>query len=88
MHAFYEYTYCLQDGKGRISLSDLTTACWQYSLPTEPELLAQVMDYCDVDRDGYIDYLEFSNFLNINMPSGVTEAEVCTSIASAQFLVK
>mgnify|MGYP001791351972 FL=1 len=34
------------------------------------------MDYCDVDRDGFINYEEFSNFLNYNMPSGIAEAEV------------
>lgn len=69
----------LQECKGRISLGDLATVCWQYSLPTEPELLAQVMDYCDVDRDGFINYEEFSNFLNYNMPSGIAEAEVSIS---------
>ncbi|XP_067933716.1 EF-hand domain-containing family member B-like [Watersipora subatra] len=65
-----------KENKGRISLEDLNTACWQYSLPSEPELLAQVMEYCDVDKDGFIDYMEFANFLNYNMPSGVTEAEI------------
>lgn len=71
----------LQECKGRISLNDLATVCWQYSLPTEPELLAQVLDYCDVDRDGFINYAEFANFLNYNMPSGIAEAEVSNNIS-------
>lgn len=31
------------------------------------------MDYCDANRDGYIDYVEFANFLNWKdiMPTGL-----------------
>lgn len=28
------------------------------------ELLEALLSYCDVDKDGTIDYQEFSNFLN------------------------
>ena len=38
--------------------------CVQYHLPLEPELLELLLDSCDANRDGYIDYIEFSNFLN------------------------
>ena len=38
--------------------------CLQYYLPLEPELLEQLLDTCDANRDGFIDYVEFSNFLN------------------------
>lgn len=43
---------------------ELRDACFQFNLPVEPELLEQLMDTCDVNRDGQIDYVEFSNFLN------------------------
>ena len=38
----------------------------------EPELLECMLDYCDIDGDGQIDYQEFANFLNWKdkMPSG------------------
>lgn len=61
-----------KDGSGRIKLDGLREACIQYHLPVEPELLEQLMDYCDSNKDGSINYLEFSNFLNWKdkMPSG------------------
>ncbi|XP_060065621.1 EF-hand domain-containing family member B-like [Ylistrum balloti] len=61
-----------KDGSGKIKMQGLREACAQYHLPVEPELLEQLMDYCDTNRDGCIDYLEFSNFLNWKdkMPSG------------------
>ena len=54
-------------------MNDLREACIQFHLPVEPELLCQLMDYCDSDRDGKINYLDFANFLNWKdkMPSGL-----------------
>ena len=68
----YFYFLFIQDGTGKISVQNLRQVCFQFNLPTEPELLEQVMDYCDTDRDGLISYLEFSNFLNWKdkLPSG------------------
>lgn len=70
MHAFKFYD---KKGTGRIDIADLREVCIQFNLPVEPELLEQVLDYCDANKDGYIDYLEFSNFLNWKdkMPSGL-----------------
>ena len=63
--ALFLYLFlCVQSGCGRLSVDDLREACVQFQVPTEPELLEQLLDTCDVDRDGRIDYLEFSNFLN------------------------
>ncbi|XP_041374542.1 EF-hand domain-containing family member B-like [Gigantopelta aegis] len=64
---FYDKSGC-----GKISLEDLREACIQFQLPAEPELLEQLVDTCDVDRDGLINYIEFCNFLNWKdkMPSG------------------
>ncbi|XP_052815590.1 EF-hand domain-containing family member B-like [Mya arenaria] len=64
-----------KDGKGKIDMDDLREACIQFHLPVEPELLCQLMDYCDLDRDGKINYLEFANFLNWKdkMPTGLDQ---------------
>ncbi|VDI52397.1 Hypothetical predicted protein [Mytilus galloprovincialis] len=61
VHAFRYYD---KDGKGVIDINDLREVCIQYHLPLEPELLEQLLDSCDANRDGAIDYVEFSNFLN------------------------
>lgn len=68
-------------------MKGLRAACVQFHLPIEPELLEQLLDYCDVNRDGYIDYLEFSNFLNWKdkMPSGFPDKKgklsmICTIV--------
>merc|ERR1719367_615849 len=61
-----------QEGKGKISLGDLRQVCVKYRLPVDPEILERVFDYCDADKDGMINYVEFANFLNWKekMPSG------------------
>ena len=45
-------------------MAGLRESCLKFHLPVEPELLEQLMDICDVNRDGFIDYVEFANFLN------------------------
>ncbi|KAK6165768.1 hypothetical protein SNE40_022627 [Patella caerulea] len=53
-----------KDNCGKISISGLREVCVEFNLPLAPEILEQVFDYCDVNRDGLIDYIEFANFLN------------------------
>ncbi|XP_038047870.1 EF-hand domain-containing family member B-like [Patiria miniata] len=53
-----------KNGDGKIDIQELRSCCSQFSLPIEPELLEQLIDYCDNNKDGYIDYAEFANFLN------------------------
>jgi hypothetical protein len=66
---------CEQEGKGKIDIHDLREACINYGLPVDVWLLEQVFDYCDADRDGQINYLEFANFLNWKekLPSGFAD---------------
>lgn len=64
-----------QENKGCIDIHDLREACLQYHLPVEPELLEQLLYFCDSNKDGNIDYIEFANFLNWKdkMKSGFPE---------------
>lgn len=73
VHAFRHYD---KSGTGKINLNELREVCTQFSLPVEADLLEQLMDYCDADRDGQINYTEFSNFLNWKdkLPSGLPRA--------------
>ncbi|KAK3735039.1 hypothetical protein RRG08_001829 [Elysia crispata] len=63
------------DGKGKITLSDLRNVCIKYRLPVDLDILDKVLDYCDADKDGMINYLEFANFLNWKekMPTGLED---------------
>ncbi|XP_076986527.1 EF-hand domain-containing family member B isoform X2 [Tamandua tetradactyla] len=51
-------------GDGAIDKAELRAACDQVNLHLDETLLDQLFDYCDVDKDGLINYLEFANFLN------------------------
>jgi len=81
-----------KDGSGKIDMNELRQACVQFHLPVEPELLCQLMDTCDTDRDGQINYLEFSNFLNWKdkMPTGLdaTKASPVVEEAKEKVLVQ
>lgn len=47
-----------------IDKAELREACDQAHLCLDERLLDMLFDYCDVDNDGLINYLEFANFLN------------------------
>ncbi|XP_065052077.1 EF-hand domain-containing family member B-like [Rhopilema esculentum] len=53
-----------KDSSGKIDINELREICIQFNLPIDKELLEALFDYCDIDKDGQIDYIEFSNFLN------------------------
>lgn len=67
--------YHLQEGKGKITLGNLRNVCTKYRLPVDPEILEKVLEYCDLNCQGMIDYLEFSNFLNWKekLPTGLED---------------
>nr|XP_010973668.2 EF-hand domain-containing family member B isoform X2 [Camelus dromedarius] len=50
-------------GDGAIDKAELREACDQACLHLDEKLLDQLFEYCDVDNDGLINYLEFANFL-------------------------
>lgn len=52
-----------QEGKGFIDRQDLWSVCRQFQLCVSGSVLDDLMDYCDMDGDGLISFVEFANFL-------------------------
>ncbi|XP_039973990.1 EF-hand domain-containing family member B [Xiphias gladius] len=61
LRAFRHYD---KKGKGMIDKEDLQAVCRQFRLDVSEPVLDDLMDYCDTDKDGLINFLEFANFLN------------------------
>ncbi|NWW51104.1 EFHB protein, partial [Pedionomus torquatus] len=72
LEAFRHYD---KDGDGMIDKDDLRKSCYQFNLNLDDELLDSLFDYCDLDKDGLINYLEFANFLNWKDRMAVKEFE-------------
>jgi translation elongation factor EF-G len=53
-----------KDSSGKIDENELREVCFQYNLPVDNDMLRLLIEWCDVDQDGQIDYTEFANFLN------------------------
>ncbi|NXA40103.1 EFHB protein, partial [Eudromia elegans] len=58
------FRYYDKNGDGMIDKDDLRKSCFQLNLNIDAVLLDALFDYCDLDKDGQINYLEFVNFLN------------------------
>uniref|UniRef100_A0A3B5ADA7 EF-hand domain family member B n=1 Tax=Stegastes partitus TaxID=144197 RepID=A0A3B5ADA7_9TELE len=61
LKAFRHYD---KKGKGMIDKEDLLAVCRQFQLDVSGPVLDDLMDYCDTDKVGHINFLEFANFLN------------------------
>ncbi|XP_062423603.1 EF-hand domain-containing family member B [Rhea pennata] len=72
LEAFRHYD---KNGDGMIDKDDLQKSCFQLNLNIDAELLDALFDYCDLDKDGLINYLEFANFLNWKDKMAVKEFE-------------
>ncbi|XP_063159943.1 EF-hand domain-containing family member B [Candoia aspera] len=72
LHAFHHYD---KDGDRKISREDLKSTCYQLNLDLDDELLDSLFNYCDLDKDGFINYLEFVNFLNWKDKMAIQEYE-------------
>ncbi|GAB0184424.1 EF-hand domain-containing family member B [Grus japonensis] len=72
LEAFRHYD---KNGDGMIDKDDLRKSCLQLNLNLDDELLDSLFDYCDLDQDGLINYLEFANFLNWKDKMAVKEFE-------------
>ncbi|XP_071943653.1 EF-hand domain-containing family member B-like [Antedon mediterranea] len=72
-----------KNGDGRIDINELQDCCLQFNLPVDPELLIQLISYCDANNDGTIDYNEFANFLNWKDKMSSEETLLAPSTAAA-----
>ncbi|XP_026173079.1 EF-hand domain-containing family member B isoform X2 [Mastacembelus armatus] len=61
LQAFRHYD---KKGNRMIDKEDLRDVCRQFQLDVRGSVLDDLMDYCDTDKDGLINFLEFANFLN------------------------
>eukprot|EP00064_Thunnus_orientalis_P010591 superscaffoldBa00001452_g10617 len=61
LQAFRHYD---KKGKGMIDKEDLQEVCREFHLDVSGPVLDDLIDYCDTDKDGLINFLEFANFLN------------------------
>uniref|UniRef100_A0A3Q2P5C9 EF-hand domain family member B n=1 Tax=Fundulus heteroclitus TaxID=8078 RepID=A0A3Q2P5C9_FUNHE len=61
MKAFRHYD---KKGKGLIDKEDLQAVCHEFNLKPSDKVLHDLMEYCDTDKDGFINFTEFANFLN------------------------
>uniref|UniRef100_A0A8C0EQ22 EF-hand domain-containing protein n=1 Tax=Bubo bubo TaxID=30461 RepID=A0A8C0EQ22_BUBBB len=64
-----------KNGDGMIDKDNLRKSCIQLNLNLDDELLDSLFDCCDLDKDGLINYLEFTNFLNWKDKMAVKEFE-------------
>uniref|UniRef100_A0A8C9YGP1 EF-hand domain family, member B n=1 Tax=Sander lucioperca TaxID=283035 RepID=A0A8C9YGP1_SANLU len=74
LQAFRHYD---QAGKGMIDKEDLQAVCSQFQLDMSRQVLDDLMDYCDTDKDGLINFLEFANFLNWKDKMPINSREQC-----------
>lgn len=67
-------------GSGAIGKGELQSVCRQFNLDLNPQILDALLEYCDVDGDGQIDFMEFANFLNWKdkMPIRQLEEDILT----------
>ncbi|XP_040449508.1 EF-hand domain-containing family member B [Falco naumanni] len=72
LEAFRHYD---KNGDGMIDKGDLRKSFFQLNLNLDDELLDSLFDYCDLDKDGLINYLEFANFLNWKDKMAIKEFE-------------
>ncbi|XP_076135699.1 EF-hand domain-containing family member B [Alosa pseudoharengus] len=77
LQAFRHYD---KKGQGKIDKEDLQAVCRQFNLDLSGPVLDSLMECCDKDKDGYISFSEFANFLNWKdkMPINRLEQKILT----------
>ncbi|MEQ2185548.1 hypothetical protein GOODEAATRI_019355, partial [Goodea atripinnis] len=63
-HKFVVFLLVYQKGKGLIDKEDLRAVCHELNLKLSDKVLDELMEDCDTDKDGFINFVEFANFLN------------------------
>uniref|UniRef100_A0A3B3Y8D4 EF-hand domain-containing protein n=1 Tax=Poecilia mexicana TaxID=48701 RepID=A0A3B3Y8D4_9TELE len=57
------FQYYDKKGRGLIDKEDLWSVCREFNLTLNGKLLDDLMEYCDEDKDGFLNFVEFANFL-------------------------
>jgi len=67
------YSEHVQENVGKINVKQFRDAVMQFAIPLSSPMTNLCFDYCDTNKDGFIDFVEFANFLNIKdgLPLGV-----------------
>ncbi|XP_054636658.1 EF-hand domain-containing family member B [Dunckerocampus dactyliophorus] len=60
LEAFRHYD---KKGKGHIDKEDLREVCRNFQLDVSESVLDDLVHFCDTNQNGFIDFLEFANFL-------------------------
>nr|XP_057909642.1 EF-hand domain-containing family member B [Doryrhamphus excisus] len=60
LEAFRHYD---KKGKGYIDKEDLKEVCHNFELDVSESVLDDLVQFCDTNQNGFIDFLEFANFL-------------------------
>ncbi|KAM8827153.1 EF-hand domain-containing family member B [Synchiropus picturatus] len=78
LQAFRHYD---KKGEGVIGKEQLQEVCGEFQLDVSDSVLDELMSHCHSEKDGSINFLEFSNFLNWkdNMPLNRREQRILTS---------
>ncbi|KAM8967084.1 EF-hand domain-containing family member B [Pelodytes ibericus] len=72
LEAFRHYD---KNGDGKIDKEELKSTCFQFGLDMDSDLLDSLLEYCDADKDGLINFVEFANFLNWKDKMSITKLE-------------
>ncbi|XP_072269550.1 EF-hand domain-containing family member B [Pyxicephalus adspersus] len=77
LEAFRHYD---KNGDGKIDKEELKDACVTFGLNLDSNVLDLLVEYCDEDKDGLINFVEFANFLTWKdkMSIGKLEEKILT----------
>ncbi|MED6286438.1 hypothetical protein CHARACLAT_005980 [Characodon lateralis] len=80
LNAFRHYD---KKGKGLIDKEDLRAVCHELNLKLSDKVLDELMEDCDTDKDGFINFVEFANFLNWKDKMPINECQSSSAPVSA-----
>ncbi|XP_053571711.1 EF-hand domain-containing family member B [Bombina bombina] len=72
VEAFQHYD---KNGDSKIDKEELKNTCVQFGLVLDNDILDDLFEYCDVDKDGLINFVEFANFLNWKDKTTISKSE-------------
>ncbi|XP_047217778.1 EF-hand domain-containing family member B [Girardinichthys multiradiatus] len=80
---FVVFLLVYQKGRGLIDKEDLRAVCHELNLKLSDKVLDELMEDCDTDKDGFINFVEFANFLNWKDKMPINECQSSSAPVSA-----